>query len=160
MSRVDLILKTIGVSAVILSSCITSTTAQTIDKPPKNYNFPRLTDITNTSNPLEISQATEMPSETEIEQAPETNQETDSYSEFERLEQDPNRLNLPSTPEEVEININEPLTLEQALDLALRNNKDLEEARLNLVRAQRELQEAQSAWLSHAGGVAANVLVT
>ncbi len=152
MSRAKLILKNIGVSAVILSSCITSAAAQIIDKPPKGDNFPKLTNIKNTLNPVEISQAIdtaqETAQETEIEVEPETNQETETapYSEFERLEQDPDRLNLPSTPEEVEININEPLTLEQALDLALRNNKDLEEARLNLVRAERELQEAQSAW--------------
>lgn len=156
MSRVELFLKTIGVSAIILSSCITSTTAQTINKPPKNYNFSKLTNIKNTSNPLEISQATETAQETEvetaqeteIEPAPETNEQTETnpYSELERLEQDPNRLNLPTAPEDVEINVNEPITLEQALNLALRNNKDLEQSRLNLVRAQRELQEAQSAW--------------
>ena len=159
MSRIKLILKTIGLSAVVLSNYITPATAQTIDKPPKKYNARALTNTKpqklyhnllatksqeelhqeqpkiligqdiNSFRSLEISQATE----------------TDAYSEFERLEQDPNRLNLPSIPEEVEININEPLTLEQALALALRNNKELEEARLNLVRAQRELQEARAA---------------
>ena len=148
MSRAELILKTIGVSTVILSSCLTSATAQIIDKPPKNDNFPQLTNINNTTSSVEISQATEIAQEAEIEPASETNQGTEMApdSEFERLEQDPNRLNRPSQPEAVEININEPLTLEQALDLALRNNKDLEESRLNLVRAQRELQQAQSAW--------------
>ncbi len=165
MSRIKLIFKTIGLSAVVLSSYITSATAQTIYKPPKNYNSGILTsakpqklhhNLLATKSQAELHQ--EQPkissrqdvntsSILKISQAPETNQltETDTYSEFERLEQDPNRLNLPSIPEEVEININEPLTLEQALALALRNNKELEEARLNLVRAQRELQEARAA---------------
>ena len=157
MSRVKLILKTIGVSAIILSSCITSTIAQTIDKPPKNRNSRTLANIKpqelqsnfSPSNPVEISQATEpanaQPQRTAESLEPERETETETYSEFERLEQDPNRLNRPSIPEDVEINIDEPITLEQALALALRNNKELEEARLNLVRAQRELQEARAA---------------
>ncbi|ELS00353.1 outer membrane protein [Xenococcus sp. PCC 7305] len=147
MSRVELILKTIGVSAVILSSYITPTSAQTIDKPPKPQNFHTSTNIKNTTSPLKISQATDTVEEEEVEQVEELDPtvEAETYSEFERLEQDPDRLNLPATPEEVEININEPLTLKQALDLALRNNKDLEESRLNLVRAERELQQARSA---------------
>ena len=182
MSRVELILKTIGVSGVMLSSCITPVTSQTIYKPPKSHNPQTLTSTKpqklhnnllatesqsalnqeqpristqqeiNTSTALEISQATETE---QIDQVPETNEVTESEadklkepipaSEFERLEQDPNRLKLPTTPEEVEININEPITLEEALALALRNNKDLENARLNLVRSQKELQEARSA---------------
>ena len=135
MSRVKLIFKTIGVSAVILSSCLAPTMAQTINKPPKNQNFRALNNIKNPSPPLTISQAMEMAQETE----------TNDYSELEILEQDSDRLNRPSTPEEVEININEPITLEEALVLALRNNKDLEEAKLNLVRAEKELQEARAA---------------
>ncbi|MGK7897874.1 MAG: hypothetical protein AB4372_30715, partial [Xenococcus sp. (in: cyanobacteria)] len=43
MSRVELILKTIGVSGVMLSSCITPVTSQTIYKPPKSHNPQTLT---------------------------------------------------------------------------------------------------------------------
>ena len=182
MSRVELIFKNIGVSAIMLSSCMTSATAQTIYKPPKSHNPQALTNIKpqklqpnilitqsqselnqeqsrissqqqiNKSRSLEISQATETE---QIDQAPEPDEaieseadklkEPEPASEFERLEQDPNRLNLPSLPEEVEININEPITLEQALALSIRNNKDLETARLNLVRSQNSLQEARAA---------------
>ena len=164
MSRVEQILKTIGVSAVILSGCIAPTMAQSINKLPKNHDARRLIDISDTSNPLEISQSTETSQETETNLEAETSQETetnpeaetsqetetnpeaetDTYSEFEKLEQDPNRLNLPTTAEEVEIDLDKPITLEQALALALRNNKELEEARLNLVRSERELQEARA----------------
>ena len=170
MSRIELIFKTIGVSAVVLSSCMASATAQSINKLPKNYSASRLTNLKsqkeldqeqpkvstrediNTSSPLEISQAPENNSAPETVQEPETDQspesdqapETTTYSEFEKLEQDPNRLKRPSAPEEVEIDLDQPLTLEQALGLALRNNKDLETARINLVRAQRELQQARA----------------
>ncbi len=171
MSRIELIFKTIGVSAVVLSSCMASATAQSINKLPKNYSASRLTNLKsqkeldqeqpkvstrediNTSSSLEISQATETVQAPETVQEPETDQlpesdqapETTTYSEFEKLEQDPNRLKRPSAPEEVEINLDQPITLEQALDLALRNNKELEQARLGLVRSQRELQEARAA---------------
>ena len=189
MSRIELILKTIGVSTVVLSSCITPATAQTLYKPPKNHDShtfssttppqqlhsnllstkyqselepeqPRISsqqEINNSINTFsspEISQATEAEQplettqETETEQPPEPTQETetDTYSEFQKLEQDPNRLKRPSAPEEVKIDLNQPLTLKQALELSLRNNKDLEQARLTFVRRQRELQQAQSAW--------------
>ena len=185
MSRIELILKTIGVSTVVLSSCMTPATAQTLYKPPKNHNSHTFSSTTppqqlhsnllstkyqselepeqpristqqeiNTSSSPEISQATEAEQplettqETETEQPPEPAQETenDTYSEFQKLEQDPNRLKRPSAPEEVKIDLNQPLTLKQALELSLRNNKDLEQARLTFVRRQRELQQAQSAW--------------
>jgi len=141
VNRIELIFQTIGVTTVILSSCLPPAIAQTIDKPAKNHNFRTLTNIKNPSRPLTISQAIE----TDIAQEPNQATETDTDSEFGRLEQDSDRLNLPSLPEEVEIKINEPLTLEQSLALALRNNKDLEEAKLNLVRAEKELQQARAA---------------
>ncbi len=176
MSRIELICQTIGVSAVVLSSCMASATAQTMSKLPKEHSASTLTNLQsqeelhqeqpkistrediNTSSSREISQARETDGvpETdrspendgapETDQAPESNQapETNPYSELQKLEQDPNRLKLPSAPEEVEIDINQPITLEQALALALRNNKDLETARLDLARAQREIQEARA----------------
>ena len=165
MSRIELICQTIGVSAVVLSSCMASATAQTMYKLPKKYSASTLTNLQsqeelhqdqsqistkediNTSSSREISQARETDRVPENDGAPETDQapETDPYSELEKLEQDPNRLKRPSAPEEVEINLDQPITLEQALDLALRNNKELEQARLGLVRSQRELQEARAA---------------
>ncbi len=104
MSRIKLILKTIGLSAVVLSGCITPATAQTIDKPLKKYNARALTStkpqklyhnllVTKSQEELHqeqpkisIGQDINTSSSLEISQATETNQltETDTYSEFER----------------------------------------------------------------------------
>ena len=65
--------------------------------------------------------------------------------ELEQLEPSSDFLELPSTPEAVDIDITQPITLEQAIELAVRNNKDLQEAKLNLERAEKQLQEARSA---------------
>ncbi len=67
--------------------------------------------------------------------------------ELEQLEPSSDFLELPSTPETVDIDITQPITLEQAIELAVRNNKDLQEAQLNLERAEKQLQEARSALL-------------
>lgn len=56
-----------------------------------------------------------------------------------------NPLQLPTTPEEVEILGTQPLTLQQALDLALRNNRDLQIAQLQLEQARAQLREALAA---------------
>ena len=82
MSKVSLILKALGISTVIISSCITPTVAQTISE------------------------------------------------DLEQLEPNIDLLELPSTPEAVDIDITQPITLQQAIELAARNNKDLQEAQL------------------------------
>jgi len=61
------------------------------------------------------------------------------------LDPGPNPLQLPTTPEEVEIQGTQPLTLQQALDLALRNNRDLEIAQLQLEQSRAQLREALAA---------------
>lgn len=70
---------------------------------------------------------------------------TPETSELDRLNPDPDQLEIPTTPEEVNIDINQPITLEEAVQLALTNNTDLREAQLNLERSRRELQEARAA---------------
>ncbi len=65
--------------------------------------------------------------------------------ELEQLEPSSDFLEIPSTPETVDIDITQPITLEQAIELAARNNKDLQEAQLNLERSEKQLQEARSA---------------
>lgn len=57
----------------------------------------------------------------------------------------PNPLLFPTRPEEVDIEINQPLTLEQALSLARRNNRDLQVALLQLEQARQRLREARAA---------------
>ena len=81
--------------------------------------------------PVQISQATESQPQTQPQ-------------DVELLEPNANPLLFPTTPEEVQINIDQPITLEQAIELALRNNKDLQVAKLNLQRSVQELREARA----------------
>ncbi|NJN57562.1 MAG: TolC family protein [Leptolyngbyaceae cyanobacterium SL_5_9] len=56
-----------------------------------------------------------------------------------------NPLQFPTQPEEVEIVGTQPITLEQAIDLAIRNNRELQVSRLELERNQAALREALAA---------------
>ncbi|MBE9166818.1 TolC family protein [Pleurocapsales cyanobacterium LEGE 06147] len=79
----------------------------------------------------------------------ETSSPVESNSEgtnIEYLDPSANPLLFPTRPEEVEIDVTQPITLEQAIELAIRNNKDLQEVRLNLERSLLELREAEAAW--------------
>ena len=53
-----------------------------------------------------------------------------------------NPLRFPTKPEEVEVDVVQPLTLEQAIAIALRNNQELQISRLNLQRSREQLREA------------------
>lgn len=64
----------------------------------------------------------------------------------EYLNPDPNPLRRANKPEDVTVIGTQPITLQQALDLALRNNPELIEADLTLERAQTALREARAAY--------------
>lgn len=61
------------------------------------------------------------------------------------LNPDPNPLQFPTRPEEVRIQGTQPITLQQAFELARRNNRQLQVAELNLQRSRAALREAQAA---------------
>ena len=63
----------------------------------------------------------------------------------EELEPDPNPLLFPTTPDEVRIRQTQPITLQQAVDLARRNNRELYSAELELERNRALLRESQAA---------------
>jgi outer membrane protein TolC len=65
--------------------------------------------------------------------------------EAKTLEPDPNLLQLPTQPVEVQIPTTQPITLNQAIALAERNNRDLQVAELTLKRSQAALRQAQAA---------------
>jgi outer membrane protein TolC len=60
---------------------------------------------------------------------------------------DPNPLSVPVIPEEVDIERNPVVTLEQAVELAYRNNQALQAALLTLEQAEAALQAAQASQL-------------
>lgn len=63
---------------------------------------------------------------------------------LEFLNPDPNPLLIQTAPEEVEIVGTQPLTLEEAIELAYRNNPDLRVALLELEQSRASLREAQA----------------
>ncbi|NEU75455.1 TolC family protein [Hassallia byssoidea VB512170] len=63
------------------------------------------------------------------------------------LNQNPNPLQFPTKPEEVRLQGIQPITLAQALELARRNNRDLQVSLLQLQRSQYAVREAQAALL-------------
>ncbi|MGD1858951.1 MAG: TolC family protein [Leptolyngbyaceae cyanobacterium] len=65
--------------------------------------------------------------------------------ELQFLEPDPNPLLIQTTPEEIEIIGSQPLSLEQAVELAYRNNPDLRVVLLELEQNEAALREAQAA---------------
>jgi outer membrane protein TolC len=63
----------------------------------------------------------------------------------EYLNPSPNPLLLPTRSQEVQVQTFQPVTLQQALELARRNNRDLQQSLLNLERARYGLQAALAA---------------
>jgi outer membrane protein TolC len=57
----------------------------------------------------------------------------------------PNDLNLPSTGSQVQITGKKSITLKEALDIAFRNNRQIQAARLTVDRSQATIREAQAA---------------
>ena len=70
------------------------------------------------------------------------------------LNPDPKLLDVPKTEEQVTIDLDQPITLQQALELAQRNNRDVQVAELQLQQSQAELREAQAALLPTASAQA------
>jgi outer membrane protein TolC len=73
-----------------------------------------------------------------------TRAETSNEPAPDYLNPDPNPLSFPTRPEEVQIAGTQPITLKQAIELAIRNTRSLQEARLNVENAQAQLREAQA----------------
>ncbi|MBW4575617.1 MAG: TolC family protein [Aphanothece sp. CMT-3BRIN-NPC111] len=91
---------------------------------------PRNTDILAQSPPMG---SLELPSWVQQTAAPED------------LSPSPNPLLFPTKPEEVRVQLTKPITLQQALTLARRNNRELQTAILTLERTQAALREALAA---------------
>jgi outer membrane protein TolC len=69
----------------------------------------------------------------------------------ENLNPNSNPLQFPTKPEEVTVQANQPISLEQALELARRNNRELQVALLELERNKAALREAQAGLLPSVG---------
>ncbi|MBE9179629.1 TolC family protein [Oculatella sp. LEGE 06141] len=79
--------------------------------------------------------------------APGVNDVEPSVSTPDYLDPNPNPLQRPTQPEEVEIVGTQPITLEQALELAQRNSTQLRDAQLQLELAEGQLREVEASRL-------------
>ena len=64
---------------------------------------------------------------------------------IDQLNPSPNPLSFPTQADEVEVNTQKPITLEQAIELSLKNNKQIEEARIQVERSQAVVRQAKAA---------------
>ncbi|HEY9692777.1 MAG TPA: TolC family protein [Oculatellaceae cyanobacterium] len=91
----------------------------------------------------------QIPSSTQLPRVPSgSNQpliQNGSISVPDFLNPNPNRLQLPTEPEQVRINQVQPITLQQAIELAQRNNRTLQTTILTLERSQAAVREAIAA---------------
>lgn len=94
---------------------------------------------------VDVQQLRDEAEEAETQTEQRQNEAQQIETELPQLQPAPNPLDIPTTTEGVTIDVNEPITLQQALDLSLSNNLDVREAQLNLSRAREELQQARAA---------------
>ena len=80
-----------------------------------------------------------------------------SLSSADRLNLSENPLSSPTQPQEAEIDLLEPITLEQALQLSLQNNKDIVEARIEIERSRFALREERAALFPTLGLAGSNL---
>ncbi|WP_448563254.1 TolC family protein [Trichothermofontia sp.] len=71
---------------------------------------------------------------------------TNTEGPIPELNPNPDLLYLPDKPEEVQIQLTQPINLRQAVEQALSNSLPLQDARLRLDRSLAQLREAQAAW--------------
>ncbi|HEY9659833.1 MAG TPA: TolC family protein, partial [Allocoleopsis sp.] len=90
----------------------------------------------------------DQPEQQDIPERPETvptSSSNSSESTLEYLDPNPNPLFFPTDPAEVEVVGTQPITLQQAIQLAIRNNEQLQQVRLQVEQAQAALREAEAA---------------
>jgi outer membrane factor, OMF family len=66
-------------------------------------------------------------------------------SDIEKLNPSDDPLSRPSNPAEVQVDAQKPITLKQALEISLKNNKDIQEARLRVEQAEFEVKQQKAA---------------
>lgn len=90
-----------------------------------------------------VAQASDSTDETTTEDIIKPAQE--SISELDPLNPNPDPLSLPTQAEEVEVDTQKPITLEQAIELSQRNNRQIEEAKIRVERSEEVLRENRAA---------------
>ncbi|MEM8830256.1 MAG: TolC family protein [Cyanobacteria bacterium P01_G01_bin.19] len=132
MGKKNQFIKAIGMSTVFVIGSTASTIAEEAYKSNSTNSDVRLTSETlaQSASPPDIIE----PAKTPIE-------------DLEPLNPSEDLLSLPDNVEEVEVDTEQPITLEQAIELALRNNQDVLAAQVQLAQSEDVLREARAALL-------------
>ncbi|WP_036482801.1 TolC family protein [Myxosarcina sp. GI1] len=173
MDKIDFFLKAVSIGTAIVLSNVTLAAAEASTKANKHLNTiepypqfeahflsakglfkpvvvsPKSNKLVNTDSNLTIesvpiiSQSTPTPASSEnrtniLESAEEP------IPNPEILNPNANPLLFPTKPSEVDVDAPQPITLRQALELAIKNNKDIQVSRLNVERSQEELRQARA----------------
>ncbi|GJD19979.1 transporter [Rivularia sp. IAM M-261] len=86
-----------------------------------------------------------------ISQSTQSQSASPNSTSLDNLNPNSNPLQFPTKSEEVKIQLTQPITLEQALELARRNNRELQIGILTLERSRAALREAQAALYPNVG---------
>ena len=149
MGKKNQFIKVVGVGTAIAISKITIATAETTPDIIFNGNYSvsdrELASWQNADLPISRKIAQAQPDNPE-NASPEISQPAQpAISDLEPLNPSGNPLSFPTQPEEVEVDTQKPITLEQAIELTLKNNRDIEQARLEVERAEAELRQERAA---------------
>lgn len=140
MSKKNQFIKAVGLStAIVISNAIAAKAEDTINQLNQDSasllaTSPILAQSTDntTNNTTEDTQNILKPAQTPI-------------SDTEELNPSEDPLSLPNKAEEVEVDLQKPITLEQAIELSLRNNKDVQATKLQVEQSSLALREARGA---------------
>ena len=137
MDKKNQLIKTVTVGTAIAFTSAIGVVAKEIPDPNSNL-LPRSEKLAQAEGSREDSTADKTqniikPAQTPIENTQELN-----------ADEDP--LSLPTQPDKVNVDLQQPITLEQAIDLSLNNNPDVAEAQLEVERAEASVREAVAAW--------------
>ena len=113
-----------------------------------NYSIPSSEETTGS---FQLSVPSEAIPPDDVEKQLTPNNSNDLKSVIDSLSPNPNPLQYPTKPEEVEIKAIQAITLQQALELGKRNNRELQVGLLELERQRAAVKEAQASLLPSAG---------
>lgn len=137
MDKKNQLIKTVTVGTAIAFTSAIGVVAREIPDPNSNL-LPKSEKLAQAEGSRDDSTADKTqniikPAQTPIENTQELN-----------ADEDP--LSLPTQPDKVNVDLQQPITLEQAIDLSLNNNPDVAEAQLEVERAEASVREAVAAW--------------
>lgn len=136
MDQKNQFIKTITIGTVITLTSAIQVVAQEISQPNSRLT-PKAVKLAqterSTDSTADKTQEIIKPAQTPIESTEELNPDEDP-------------LSLPTQVDKVNVNMEKPITLEQALDLSFNNNPDVAEAKLEVERSEAGLREARAAW--------------